>query len=220
MTSPNAPYEHPAQAESFRIIGQAAAALVMQRRHVRVHVAGLAEPFRIRVTADNGLYHAETVVPRGCNARIVTRTDASETVLVGSLVNAIMRETGTYRVHIECDGDADVPSGVALAQRVLEASRSGALTVEALHDLGPAGVAIADALVRFAAASRVLDPAAASVAPPTAIPAAVSVEAAPAESPGQPESAPEGADAPEAVLHAEGAPAAPSRGGKGRSPRV
>lgn len=219
MTSPSTPatpYEHPGQAAHLRALGQAAAALVMQRRHVRVHVAGLAEPFRIRVEADNGVYRAETTVPRGCNARIVTRTDASETVLVGSLVSAIMRETGTYRVHVECDGDPDVPSGVALAQRVLDASRAGALTVEALHDLGDSGVAIADALVRFAAASRVLDPAAASVAPPAAVP----VEAAPdTTTPGQPESAPESADAPEAGAPPESAPAAPPRGGKGRPSR-
>lgn len=220
MIDPAAPFQHPGQAAQFRAIGHAAAALVMQRRHVRVHVAGLAEPFRILITCDNGLYRAETMVPRASRARIFDRTDASEMLLVGSLVSAIMRETGTYRVHVECDGDADVPTATVLAQSVLAASRSGALTVEALHDLGPAGVVIADALVRFAAASRVIDPAAASVAPPEATPESASESASdgtPATSaPTGPTVAASPESAPEAVPSPAGAPVPPSRGRKPR----
>lgn len=216
MIDPAAPFQHPGQAAQFRAIGHAAAALVMQRRHVRVHVAGLAEPFRILITCDNGLYRAETTVPRTSRARILDRTDASEMLLVGSLVSAIMRETGTYRVHVECDGDADVPTATVLAQSVLAASRSGALTVEALHDLGPAGVVIADALVRFAAASRVIDPAAASVAPPEATPESASDGTPATSAPTGPTVAASPEDAPEAGTGAKSAPMPPSRGRKPR----
>lgn len=218
MIDPTVPYQHPGQAAHLRSLGQSAAALVMQRRHVRIHVAGLAEPFRIRIDHDNGLYRAEVWNPRGCAARVLPRSDTSEVALIGALLGAIIRETGTYRVHVECDGDADVPSAVGLAESVLAASRSGALSVEALHSLGDAGVAVADALVRFAAASRVIDPAAAEVAPPSAVP--TPEDSTPADTaPESPTRGPEGADDPEADPTAESARAGHSRGPKGRKPR-
>jgi hypothetical protein len=98
-------------------------AVNFQRRIVRVHVAGLDAPYVLDVVrAPSSLLTCYVTAPTGCKVYTATPTGYHETPLVSGIVADILRETGTYRVVVEADGDPAAVPARALAQRVLDAA--------------------------------------------------------------------------------------------------
>lgn len=94
-----------------------------QRRIVRVHVAGLDAPYVLDVVrAPSSLLTCYVTAPTGCKVYTATPTGYHEAPLVSGIVADLLRETGTYRVVVEADGDPAAVPARAFAQRVLDAA--------------------------------------------------------------------------------------------------